>query len=175
MLWRTRVFCLAACLALALASCGYHTAGRAVRLPPTVHTVAIPAFINQTQSYRLEQILTAAVVREFNTRTGYRVLTEPGEEADAVLRGTVVSTALSPMTYDAQTGRASSVLVTVNLRVSLTDRKGTVLYDSPGYTFREQYQVSREVSSFFDEESPALDRLARDFARTLVANILEAY
>jgi hypothetical protein len=59
--------------------------------------------------------------------------------------------------------------------VSLVDRKGTILFDNPNYTFREQYQVSRELTSFFEEDSPAVDRLSRDFARTLVSNILEAY
>ena len=41
--------------------------------------------------------------------------------------------------------------------------------------FREQYQVSREITSFFEEESPSLVRLSGDFARTLVSNILEGY
>jgi len=41
--------------------------------------------------------------------------------------------------------------------------------------FREQYQVSQELSSFFEEDSPALGRLSRDFAKTLVSNVLEGY
>jgi hypothetical protein len=31
------------------------------------------------------------------------------------------------------------------------------------------------VTSFFQEETPALQRLSRDFARTLVSDILEAF
>jgi hypothetical protein len=50
-----------------------------------------------------------------------------------------------------------------------------VLFENQNYTFREQYQVSREVSSFFEEDAPAMDRLARDFARTLVSSVVEAY
>ncbi|HXE90368.1 MAG TPA: LptE family protein [Terriglobales bacterium] len=167
---------LAACLALALFSgCGYHTAGSASRLPSSVQTIAIPAFTNQTQTYRIEQQMTAAVVREFLTRTRYHIVNEAGDAADAVLHGVVLSTEAAPLTYDSQTGRASSALVTVKMRVSLTGRDGTVLWENRDYTFREQYQVSREVSSFFEEESPAVERLSRDFARTLVSNILEAY
>src|SRR5205085_2140746 len=105
----------------------------------------------------------------------YRVLPENSVDADAVLRGTLVSTSTSPLTYDAQTGRASTVLVTVNIKIELVDRSGAVVYENPSYIFREQYQVSREISSFFEEESPALDRLARDFARTVVSNILEGF
>jgi len=160
---------------LLTASCGYHATTHYVRLPESVHAIAVPAFTNQTQNYRMEQVLTAAVVREFVTRTKFRILNEPTDDADATLRGTVVSTQLAPLTYDSQTGRASSALVTVTMRVSLVDRRGASLFENPNYTFREQYQVSRELTSFFEEDSPAIDRLSRDFARTLVSNILEAY
>ncbi len=163
------------CCALLTTSCGYHTTTHYTRLPDSVHTIAVPAFTNQTQNYRLEQLLTSAVVRELVTRTKFRILHEASEDADATLHGTVVSAELAPLTYDSQTGRASSALVTVTMRVSLVDRKGVVLFDNPSYTFREQYQVSRELTSFFEEDAPAMDRLSRDFARTLVSNILEAY
>lgn len=157
-----------------LPACGYRTAGKNVRLPAGLHTIAIPSFTNQTQAYRIEQILTAAVVREFDTRTSYRISTDPSD-ADAILRGTVLSTQVAPLTYDSATGRAATALVTVTARVSLTDRKGTVLYQNAGYVFHEQYQISREISSFFEEDTPALDRLSRQFARSLVADIVEAF
>ena len=162
-------------VSLTFTSCGYHQAGKAVRVPASIQTIAIPAFVNQTQTYRIEQTMTAAVVREFVSRTKYRILNDESKEADATLRGFVVSTQLSPLTYDSQTGRASSALVTVHLKVTLTDKNGKVIYDNPNYVVREQYQVSREISSFFEEESPAVERLSRDMARTLVADILENY
>ncbi len=158
-----------------LTACGYHTAGHAVTLPANVQTIAIPAFVNQTQTYKIEQKLTAAVVREMVTRTHYRIVNEPTEAADATLRGTVMTTSTSPLTYDSQTGRASSALVVVTARVTLTDRQGKILYENPSYLFREEYQVSRELSSFFEEDSPALERLSREFARTLVSNVLEGF
>ena len=163
------------CLLLTATGCGYSTAGKAARIPAAVQTIAIPAFENQTQSYRLEQVITAAVVKEFVGRTRFHVLNQASPDADATLRGTVVSAQVAPLTYDSQTGRASSALVTVNLRVSLTDKNGKVLFQNPNYVFREQYQVSREISSFFEEESPAVERLSRDLAQTLVADVLEAY
>jgi outer membrane lipopolysaccharide assembly protein LptE/RlpB len=157
------------------AGCGYHTAGHVVQLPRNVKTIAIPAFKNETLTYRIEQMLTASVVREFNTRTHYRILNDPSDDADATLRGTVLSTAASPLTYNTNTGRAASVLVLVSIRVTLTDRGGKVLYQNPAYLFREQYEVSQDLTSFFEEDSPAFRRLSRDFARTLVSNILEGF
>lgn len=162
-------------VALASAGCGYHGAGHATKLPPELKTIAIPAFVNHTHTYRVEQILTAAVVKEFLSRTNYRIANEASDSADATLRGDVLSTELAPLTYDSNTGRASSALITVTMKVQLVDRQGKVLYENQNYVFREQYQVSREISSFFEEETPALDRLSRDFSRTLVSNVLEAY
>ena len=155
--------------------CGYHTAGHAVQLPENVKTIAVPAFVNQTSTYRIEQMLTASVVREFTTRTHYHIVNTPGEDADATLRGTVVSTSSSPLTYNSATGQAATVLVVVSMRVTLTDRQGKVLYQNPSYLFREQYEVSQDLVSFFEEDSPAFRRLSQDFARTLVSNILEGF
>ena len=162
------------CFSFNLTACGYHTAGHANLLPSDLRTIAIPAFVNQTQTYKIEQTLTSSVVQEFVTRTNYHITQDP-KSADAALHGVVLSTYTTPLTYDTKTGRASSVLVIVSMSVSLKDRQGRVLYENPSYTFREQYQVSQELSSFFEEDSPAFQRLSRDFARTLVSNVLEAF
>ncbi len=166
---------LPALLALTLSSCGYHTAGKGNILPDHVKTIAIPAFVNETQTYKLEQMLTGAVVREFTTRANYRIVPNADDDTDATLRGTVLSAATAPSTYDANTGRVASVLVTVNMKVALTSRDGKMLYENEQYQFREQYQVSQGFASFFQEDTPALQRLSQDFARTLVSNILEGF
>jgi outer membrane lipopolysaccharide assembly protein LptE/RlpB len=155
--------------------CGYHTAGHSAQLPEKVKTIAVPAFVNLTTTYRIEQMLTASVVHEFTTRTHYHILNDAGEAADATLRGTVLSTSSTPLTYNSATGQAASVLVVVSMKVSLTDRQGKVLYQNPAYLFREQYEVSQDLASFFEEDSPAYRRLSQDFARTLVSNILEGF
>ncbi|MGA7573604.1 MAG: LptE family protein [Terriglobales bacterium] len=160
---------------LAATGCGYHTAGNAVQLPQNIRTIAIPGFVSQSQTFRIEQLLTDAVVREFNARTQYHVIHGTKGDADAVLKATVLSASATPLAYDSQTGRAASALVTVNIQVTLTDRQGKVLFQNPSYLFHDQYELSRDLPSFFQEDSPAVDRLSRDFARTLVANILEAY
>lgn len=156
-------------------SCGYHEVGHSNALPPTIHTIAIPAFASRSQTFRIEQLLTDAVVREFNSRTQFKVIHDTHQDADAVLKGTVLSATAAPLAYDAQTGRAVSALVTVSVQVTLTDSNGKVVFQNPAYLFHDQYEISADLPRFFEEDSPAVDRLSRDFARTLVANILEAY
>ncbi len=157
------------------AGCGYRTAGHAVTIPDNVRTIAVPAFVNETQTFKIEQMLTSAVVRELVTRTHYHVLNQVNSDADATLHGTVLSTYTTPLTYDSQTGRAASVMVAISMKVALVDKQGKVLYQNPSYLFREQYEVSRDLNSFFEEDSPAFQRLSRDFAQTLVSNMLEGF
>lgn len=172
-----RASSLAMCFAVMLffTACGYHTAGHTTAIPQDVHTIAIPAFVNQTHTYKIEQRLTAAVIREMVTRTNYHVLDQAQEDADATLRGIVLSTYTTPLTYDSVTGRAASVLVVISMSVSLKDREGKIIYQNPSYLFREQYEVSRDPNAFFQEDTPAFQRLSRDFAQTLVSNILEGF
>lgn len=166
---------LAGVLCFLTAGCGYHTAGHVNVLPKSIQTIAVPAFVNQTSTYKIEQRLTADVIRELVTRTRYRIVDHPDAAADATLHGTVVSTYTTPLTYDSQTGRAASVLVIVSMKVVLDDKAGKVLFQNPTYLFREQYQVTSDLNTFFEEDSPAFERLSQDFARTLVSNILEGF
>jgi outer membrane lipopolysaccharide assembly protein LptE/RlpB len=164
-----------ASLALLATGCGYHTVASNVQLPQNIRTIAIPGFVSQSQTFRVEQTLTDAVVREFDARTQYHVIHQNKGDADATLKATVLSASANPLAYDSTTGRAVSALVTVSIKVTLTDRQGKILFENPAYLFHDQYELSSDLRSFFQEDSPAVDRLSRDFARTLVANILEAY
>jgi len=163
-----------ACTLVATA-CGYHTLNHSSALPGNVRSIAIPVFASHARTFRVEQQLTDAVIRELDTRTQFRILRDANEDADAVLKGTVLSVSSTPLAYDSTTGRAASALVTIDVQITLTDRNGKIVYQNPSYLFHDQYEISRDLNNFFQEESPAVDRMSRDFAHGLVANILEAY
>jgi hypothetical protein len=155
--------------------CGYHVAGKSDSLPKTIHTIAVPALENKTTSYRIEQRLTTATVHEFLAKTSYRVVPEPAN-GDAVLRGRVLSVEAAPLLFDTATGRATTMLVTLKCDITLEEREtGKILYHADNFLFRNQYEISTDVKSFFEEQDPALDRLAQDFAARLVAAVTENY
>jgi len=163
-------------LASALASgCGYHVAGRSNALPKSIHVIAVPALENKTSSYRIEQRLTTATVHEFLAKTSYRVVPDP-VSGDAVLRGKVLSLEAVPLLFDTATGRATTMLVTVKCEITFEEREtGKILYHTDNFVFRNQYEISTDVKSFFEEQDPALERLAQDFATRLVAAVTENY
>ena len=119
--------------------------------------------------------LTEAAIHEFITRTKYRVVQDEAG-ADGVLHGEVVSIETSPVIFNSTTGEVELMLVTIHARVSLIDNKSSKsVYANNDMVFRDEYQISSDVQSFFDEQSPALGRMARDFASKLVANVVENF
>jgi hypothetical protein len=130
--------------------------------------------VNQTTTYRIEQRFTEALVHEFIARTNYRVVPE-ADGADLVLQGEVTSLGAGAVLYDTNTGAASTLLVTVQLKIGLRDRSGKTLYQNNALVFRAPYQISGSIASFFQEESPALDRMSRDFATRVVSDILDNF
>ena len=158
-----------------IAGCGYHVAGTSPSLPEDWKSIAIPAFKNDTTSYRIEQKFTAAVIRQFIDRTKYHITQDP-QNADAVLHGEVVSIETSPVIFDAATGQVTSMVVTIHTKVSLVENKTEkVIYHNDDVVFRDEYQISTDVRSFFQEEGPAIERMSRDFAAQLVSNVTENF
>jgi hypothetical protein len=175
-------------LAVLLSSCGYHVGGTGALLPPGLKVIAVPPLKNDTDSYRIEQRMTEAVVHEFIARTKYRVV--PSEEsADAVLNGEIISVEAIPVVFDTTptptsssatlnttTARATTMLISVHMKVSLAEREtGKTLYKNDDYLFRQPYEISTDAAKFFDEQGPALQRMSRDFAARLVSDVLENF
>lgn len=156
-------------------ACGYHVAGTAIRVPPDVKTIAVPAFKNSSLSFRIEQQVTASVTREFLERTHYRIVPNPAG-ADAVLRGNIKDVRARAITFDVNTGRATSLQVQVTAEVKLEDlHTHKILFSNSNYLFREEYQESESPAALFEEDKPALERLSQDLARSLVTDILENF
>jgi hypothetical protein len=166
-----------ACLLAAIAgtSCGYHVAGRGDQIPKNVKTVAVLPFANATPRYKIEQDLTRAVVHEFITRTRFAVTSEESA-ADAVLRGAVVNLYVTPLIFDPVSNRATSVQITAQMQITLTDRRtGQILYQNQNFQSRERYEVAIDPRAYFDESEVGMQRMSQDVARDLVSSILEKF
>jgi outer membrane lipopolysaccharide assembly protein LptE/RlpB len=158
-----------------LSACGYHVAGKTNMLPASVHTIAVVAFGNVSTQYKVADALTKAVNRELIERTHYRITADPST-ADAVLTGNVSNFFSGVTTFDPVTNRASGVQATVQMAITLRERTtGKVLFARPNYELHERYEISVDPKLYFDESSVAMDRLARDMARSIVSAFLENF
>lgn len=165
-------------VSVTLVGCGYHTAGSAAHLPDTTHSVAVPVFENATQSYHTEIAFTQAVIRELTSRTKYTIVNSDGPtnaNADATIHGRIATFLIVPLTYNSTTGQSSSFLVTITASVHVNDRNGRLLYENKSYIFRQQYETTTDLTTFIQEDPAAVGRLSRDFAQSLVSDMLESF
>lgn len=186
---RRSALCLCVSVAIWLFACGYRVAGTSSRLPAGLKAIAVPTIENRTNRYRIEQVMTEAVVHEFLARTKYRIVTTE-DAADAVLHAEIDGFDATPVVFDttpgpnstpvpnvnATTTSATTMLISLHMKVSLEERETKqVLYKNDNYLFREPYELSTDPTKFFDEQGPAMGRMSRDFASRLVADIVENF
>lgn len=173
---------LAALAALVIglsAGCGYSLAGRGSFLPESIKTIGVPLFTNSSQVFDIERRLTERVRSEFIGRGKYRVLPDTAG-ADAVLTGQITSVTLIPSSFNEEQ-LATRYAIVVTTKLEFKDLKANkVLWSNPAWQFREEYEVtnaseSTDVNAFFGQETNALDRIAQNFARSVVSAILEAF
>lgn len=166
-------------LALPLSGCGYSLAGRGSFLPASIKVIGVPLFRNNTNVFELERRLTDKVRSELIGRGKYKV-EAMDQGVDAVLSGEIISVTIAPATFNPQNQATRYVLtVTANIEFkTLADNK--VLWANPALQFREEYDVSStatasDAAAFLGNDINALERLATEFARSIVASILEAF
>lgn len=166
-------------LGLFATSCGYTLVGRASNLPEDIHRVHVEPLKNSTTRPQVEQILTNAISDELLTRRRFEVVNSP-DEADAILRGTVLSFVVRPVSFDAQ-GLAQSLEISISADMKFQRRpgpageEGEVIWANSRYVFRQDYPLEEEGVAYFDRENIAIEETAKDFGRTLLTDLLEGF
>jgi len=146
------------------------------QLPSRIKTVAVPAFQMESQAlrYKIESRFTDAVMRELVHRgRGLRVQGQR-EGADAVIEGVIRNFSFGGVLLDDK-GRARIFEVTITAAVTVRDQtENRVLYDNQNFTFRGEYEFTSDPRSFFNEEDPAILRMSRSFAESIVSTLINA-
>ena len=140
-------------------------------LPKNIKTVAVPAFQFEAKGlrYRVESRFTDAVSREIIRRGNGLKVQGSRTGADAVLEGTIRDFSFSGVLLDSE-GRARVYEVTIVTAVTIRDLKeNKILYDNQNFVFRDSFEFSSDPRSFFNEEDPAVDRMARAFSEAAVS------
>ena len=172
--------CVAAAAGAGASACGYALAGRGSFLPDYIRTLGIPMFENSTPYPTVEQIFTNKVRLEFQSSRRYTVV--PSDEGvDGIVRGQITGISTQPVSLT-DTQLASRYRVTVVVKMSFEDVKAQkVLWENPSLAFSDEYELANpgssgtDVSAFIGNERVAVDRMSTDFARSVVAAILEAF
>lgn len=173
---------LTGCVSLTwiLSGCGYSLAGRGNFLPDYIAVIAVPTFENHSDQVAIEEVFTRKVVDEFTSRGRYKIQADVAG-ADAVLAGVVLSFTSAPSVLeggadDLSGNQASTYTVIVRAQVEFKDLvQDNVLWQSSSFQFRDDYEIGEDPDEFFDQQGLTVQRMAEEFAKSLVSSILEAF
>lgn len=143
-------------------------------LPKDVKVIAVPAFQFEAKGlrYKVESRFTSAVSREIIRRGNGLKVQGTRTGADAVIEGTIRDFSFSGVLLDRE-GRARVYEVTIVVAVTIRDLKGEkILYDNQNFVFRDSFEFTDDPRSFFNEEDPAVERMARAFAESVVSAVV---
>jgi hypothetical protein len=147
------------------------------QLPQHIKTVAVPAFQLGPEAlrFKIDHRFTDAVMTELIRRgRGLRVQSER-EGADAVIEGVVRKFNFSGVLLDDK-GRARIFEVTIVAAVTVRDQHDNrVLYDNQNFVFRGEFEFANDPRTFFNEEDPAVMRMARSFAESIVSTLVNGF
>jgi len=171
---------LLSALLITLSGCGYSLAGKGNFLPDYIAVVAIPTFENRSDQIAIEEIVTFKVVDEFNARGRYKIQIDVAG-ADAVMTGTIMSFDSAPSVLEGgnteiSSSQAATYTVVIRAQVEFKDLiADKVIWQSSSFQFRDDFEIGEDEEGFFDQEGLTMQRLAEEFAKSLVSAILEAF
>ena len=143
-------------------------------LPKNIRTVAVPAFTFEAKGlrYKVESRFTEAVSREIIRRGNGLKVQGTRTGADAVVEGVMRDFTFAGVLLD-KNGRARVYEVTIVGAVTIRDLKNNkILYDNQNFVFRDSFEFTEDPRSFFNEEDPAVERMARAFGESVVSAII---
>jgi hypothetical protein len=165
-------------LMLVHTGCGYSLAGRGSFLPEYIRNIGVPQFTNATSVVDVDRLVSEQVRTELSGRGRYKVFPQEAG-VDAVLSGQITSVTLSPVSFT--NNQATRYVMTMSAQIEFKDVKtGKVLWSNQAMQFREEFEPTTgatvtDVAAYFGQDKDALNRIANEFARSVVSALLEAF
>ena len=175
---RRRAAALGLLVVVGLNGCGYALVGKGVTTDPSIKRIGVPLFKDRTGKPGLDQKITLRVIEELLKRGRFTVVQDT-TGVDAIVEGEILTYTTIPIGFStpgsSQT-QATRYAINVTARV-IYHKVGQKdpIWQSEGFSFRDEYDVGDDPGSFFDREDQTIDRIAQSFGRNLVATMLEAF
>lgn len=171
----TLTFCLVL-TGISVLGCGYGLIGRTSNLPPDINSIFVQTLENQTTRQQINLFLTDAIVQEFVTRRRF-VVAPSASSADAVLSGVLTAYIVRPVEFGPD-GRATRYEFTIRTNMRFNRQGGTeVIWARDSYVYRGDFELELDEGqgTVIDNEDPTIQLVSREFAQTLIIDMLEGF
>jgi hypothetical protein len=129
-----------------------------------INTVYIYSFVNKTQRRGIENLLQNALVYEFSTGEGPKLVKK--DEAEAFLQGEILNYQETSVAYTRQE-YAVSGKVSLAVRVVLMDKNGQIFWENPHLFDQESFAFGQTPSQTEDNKKQAIRRILQRMAERI--------
>ena len=151
-------------MGVALLGSGCVTFGGREGLPSHVESISIPMFRNHSMEYGAEEVVTQAVVGEFQRDGRLRLV--DSDQADVVLYGTIARYDIRPSSFDRR-DRVTVSHVSAMLEVSVLDSEsGDYLMQGERFSGSGSFFLTAQPTA--RRERDVLTRIANDIVSRVV-------
>ena len=165
-------------LLLGLTGCGYALVGKGITTDPSIKRIGVPLFKDRTGKPGLDQKITLRVIEELLKRGRFTVVQDT-TGVDAIVEGELLTYTTIPIGFSTpESSQTQATRYAINVTARVVYHKvgqKDPIWQSEGFSFRDEYDVGDNPGSFFDREDQTIDRIAQNFGRNLVATMLEAF
>jgi len=163
-------------VALFFMGCGYGLIGRTSNLPEDINSIFVRTLENQTTRQQINLYLTDAIVQEFVTRRRFDIASS-ASSADAVLSGILIAYIVRPVEFGVD-GRASRYEFTIRTNMEFKRQDSSeIIWAQDSYVYRGDFELTLDEGqgTIIDNEDPTIQLVSREFAQTLVVDMLEGF
>jgi hypothetical protein len=157
---KTAFICVLYALIIA---CGYTFAPQGEYIDKKIVNIYVTQFENKTAQAEIENYVRAAFINQFIQASRFKIV-ESIEQADAIVKGSVLPLTTSPIAYRSST-IAAEERATMTLSVSFREKEsGKGLWQSPNISGWVDYTVEQDINLLTATRKAAFIKLANDTA-----------
>lgn len=158
----------------ALLSCGYGFSPGGEHIDPGIQRIYIDNFTNNTPEANVENIFRNAFIDRFRTTARFK-LAENREQADAILKATIVNLSTSHLSYFS-TNIAREDRVTVVMDATFETKSRDILWSNRNFSWYADYLLDQNNTGTTEaNRKAALSKLATDAADRMYRAIMSGF
>lgn len=151
------------CLGLAIVACGYSFSPQGDYIDKRIRNIYVEQFKNNTAQAELENYVRLAFIDQFIQTRRFKIVDDK-EQADAVIKGSVLSLSTNPLSYRSST-IAAEERATMTLEVTFREKEsGKDIWKSESISGTVDYTIDSNINLLPATRKNAFIKLANDTA-----------
>jgi hypothetical protein len=162
------------CLCAVVIACGYAFAPQGEYIDKKIQKIYIGQFDNKTSQAEVENYVRSAFIDQFIQTQRFKVV-ESAEQADAIIKGSILTLTTAPLSYRGST-LAAEERATMTMELTFREKEsGKDIWKSQGISGTVDYTVDSNINLLPTTRRTAFIKLANDTAEKTFNQMMSGF